>query len=125
MDIDVLLKNGINASNPRYGVLNHYTLKIGNRASLVPSINEKSYGIVMSINKEDLDKLYSDPSVSDYLPEKVVIVTESNDAVKAVCYILPPTSISGTNKSYAKALHNLANRLCFPSEYLESIRRLS
>jgi len=44
MDVTILLKNGIKPSNPRRGYLNDYALKIGNRASLNPCKNEKSYG---------------------------------------------------------------------------------
>ena len=53
MDQDILIKKGINPSNPRKGYLNNYTLKIGNRASLIQCKNEKAYGIVMEVNDEE------------------------------------------------------------------------
>lgn len=57
MDRAILLQNGIKPSNPRKGYLNDYALKIGNRASLVPCNNEKSYGIVMTVDNDAIHKL--------------------------------------------------------------------
>ena len=121
MDKDILIKNGINPSNPRRGYLNNYTLKIGNRASLIQCKNEKAYGIIMEVNDEQITKLYAEKSVADYVPEKVKIVTESNEHIIATCYNLPPELLTGTNELYAKSLYELANKLNFPEEYLDKI----
>lgn len=121
MDEDILMKNGINASNPRKGYLNDYTLKIGNRASLIPCENEKAYGIVMEVNDEEIIKLYAERSVADYIQEKVAVVTETNEHLTATCYNLPLELLTGTNDAYAKSLYELAKRLNFPKEYLDKI----
>jgi len=60
MNKDVLIKNGVNPLNPRKGYLNDYTIKIGNWASLIPCKKEKAYGIIMTINDEELVTLYSE-----------------------------------------------------------------
>ena len=122
MDEDILAKNGIHPSNPRNGYLNHYTLKIGNRASLIPCQNEKAYGVVMEVKDEEIVKLYAEKSVADYVPEEVKVITESNEHLKAICYNLPLELLTGTNASYAKSLHQLAKKLNFPKEYLEKVR---
>ena len=121
MDKDVLIKNGISPSNPRKGYLNNYTLKIGNRASLIPYEKEKAYGIIMTVNDEEIIKLYSEKSVADYIPEKVEVVTETNEQLTATCYNLPLELLTGTNELYAKSLHKLAKKLNFPKEYLSRI----
>ena len=123
MDKDILIKKGINLSNPRKGYLNNYSLKIGKRASLIQSKNEKAYGIVMEVNDEEIIKLYSDKSVADYIPEKVEIVTESKEHITATCYDLPLELLTGTNESYTKSLYELAKKLNFPKEYLEKINK--
>lgn len=123
MDGDILLKNGIHPSNPRKGYLNNYTLKIGNRASLIQSENEKAYGILMEVNDEELIKLYAEKSVADYIPEKVEVVTESNEHSIATCYNLPLELLTGTNEAYAKSLYELAKKLNFPKEYLDKINK--
>jgi hypothetical protein len=124
MDTGVLLKNGIHPSNPRKGYLNNYTLKIGNRASLIPSEGERSYGIVMTIDKDAIRNLYAEASVADYIPEEVSIITHTNDSITATCYNLPLELITGTNTSYAKSLYTLAKQKGFPKAYLEKIKKM-
>ncbi|WP_272152105.1 gamma-glutamylcyclotransferase [Tenacibaculum aiptasiae] len=124
MDKDILIKNGINPSNPRKGYLNNYTLKIGNRASLIPHKNEKAYGIVMEVAKEEIIKLYNEESVADYIPVKVKVTTESNEHLAATCYNLPIELLTGTNKLYSKSLYELAKKLSFPKEYLDKIYKI-
>ncbi|MCH7973347.1 MAG: gamma-glutamylcyclotransferase [Bacteroidetes bacterium] len=123
MDKDILIKNGINPSNPRKGYLNNYTLKIGHRASLIQCKNEKAYGIIMEVNDEEIIKLYSEKSVADYIPEKVEIVTESKEHLIATCYNLPLELLTGTNELYAKSLYELAKKLNLPKEYLDKINK--
>ncbi|MEP1096047.1 MAG: gamma-glutamylcyclotransferase [Cyclobacteriaceae bacterium] len=122
MDVDILLKNGIKPSNPRKGILDDYALKIGNRASLVPCQNEKSYGIVMTVDTNAIHNLYAETSVADYVPEEVNIIINTNDAITATCYNLPSELLTETNGSYAIALHKLAKKEGFPDDYLEKIK---
>jgi hypothetical protein len=125
MDVTILLKNGIKPSNPRKGHLNNYALKIGSRASLIPFENEKSYGIVMTIDKDAIDKLYAEASVADYIPEEVNIILSIGESIKATCYNLPAESLTGTNESYAKSLYTLAEKLGFPDDYLDKIYEIT
>ena len=108
MDAAILLKNGIKPSNPRRGYLNDYALKIGNRASLIPCKNERSYGIVITVDDDAIHHLYAEASVADYVPEEVNIITNTNDSVMATCYNLPSELLTGTNESYAISLYKLA-----------------
>ncbi|MEQ9403456.1 MAG: gamma-glutamylcyclotransferase family protein [Cyclobacteriaceae bacterium] len=125
MDRSILSKNGIDPSNPRKGYLKDYTLKIGDRASLIPCKNEKAYGIVMTVDDGAIKKLYAEPGVADYIPEEVKIVTDKNESVVAICYNLPVESLSGTNESYATSLYNLTRQKGFPEEYLEHIKEMT
>ncbi len=123
MNKDVLIKNGVNPLNPRKGYLNDYTIKIGNRASLIPCKKEKAYGIIMTINDEELVTLYSEKSVADYIPEKVKIIMNNTESVIATCYNLPLELLTGTNELYAKSLYKLSKKLNFPDEYLSIIQK--
>ena len=122
MDQDILTKRGINPANPRKGHLKDYTLKIGKRASLIPCINEKAYGLVMEVDDDEIRQLYAEKSVADYIPEKVTVVTESGEQITAICYNLPLELLSGTNEEYAEALYELAQKLNFPEGYLDKIK---
>ena len=125
MNTDILTKNGLKPSNPRKGYLNDYALKIGNRASLIPSENEKSYGVVITVDDEAVHSLYAEASVADYIPEEVLVVLNGNESVKAVCYNLPPELLTGTNVSYAQSLYKLAKQNDFPEEYLMHIESMT
>ena len=125
MDVTILLKNGIKPSNPRRGYLNDYALKIGNRASLIPCKNEKSYGIVMTIDNDAIHNLYAEASVADYIPEEVNIITNTNDSITATCYNLPSESLTGTNELYTISLYKLAKQEGFPDDYLEKIKKMT
>jgi Gamma-glutamyl cyclotransferase, AIG2-like len=121
MDKDILIKKDISPSNPRKGYLINYTLKIGNRASLIQCEKEKAYGIIMTIKDEEIIKLYAEESVADYISEKVEAVMETNEYLTATCYNLPPELLTGTNEIYARSLYELAKKLNFPIEYLSRI----
>ena len=124
MDPNILKRNGVNASIPRQGYIDHYALKIGNRASLIPCKNERSYGIVMTVDKDEIRDLYSETSVADYIPEEVRVVTETG-GVAAICYNLPSGALTGTNELYAKSLYDLAKKIGFPQEYLTKIEKMT
>ena len=125
MDEGILSKKSIEPANPRPGYLDDYALKIGNRASLIPSQGERSYGIVMTVDEKAIKNLYAEASVADYIPEDVNVIIDSGDSVRAVCYNLPARSMTGTNESYAQSLHELASELAFPSDYLAKIRKMA
>ena len=116
MDVNILSKKVISFSNPRIATLNDYALRIGNRASLIPCHDEKSYGIVMTVKPDEIKKLYSEKSVSDYIPEKVEVITELNESINATCYNLPAEKMSGSNEKYALSLYALAEKLEFPKD---------
>jgi len=123
MDTTILAKNGIFPSNLRKGYLQDYVLKIGNRASLLPEKNERSWGVLMNADKDALYNLYAEPSVADYIPEEVTVHLESGDTVKAFCYNLPAALMTGTNPTYAASLYKLAKTLGFPNVYLKAIKK--
>lgn len=125
MDTSILIKNGLKPTNPRKGYLEDYELKIGTRASLLPCKGAKSYGILMTVDDDEVQKLYAEPSVADYIPEEVTIITFTNERVVAICYNLPIKSLTGTNVTYAESLYQLAKKERFPDDYLNHIRKMA
>lgn len=125
MDLGLLEKNGLSPSNPRMGYLANYALKIGNRASLLPSPGQQAYGLVVTVNGEALQQLYTEPSVADYLPEEVSITLATGDTMAACCYNLPARLLTGTNPAYAGKLLALATQLGFPKDYLATLEQMA
>ncbi len=122
MDEKLLRDKGLNPGNPRKASLPGYGLRIAERATLLASPEETSYGIVMRMAEADLKKLYAEESVSDYIREKVSVITEGYEALEASCYNLPDNLITGSNKAYANSLLQLAKRIGLPDHYLRHIQ---
>lgn len=125
MDQNILSQKGITGENPRIATLNNYELQIGERASLISKSGQVAYGVLMSVDKEDLDELYSETSVADYIPEELTVKIESGDEINAICYNLPLDKMKGRNTKYAKELLELASKLGFLEDYLEKIKRMA
>lgn len=125
MDENILNKYGLKPRDVRKARLDDYVLKIGNRASLLPSNGDTAYGLLIKVDKEATTKLYNEASVEDYIPEEVKAITQAGEVIKAFCYNLPAHSLSGTNSAYARSLYKLAKRLDFPEAYLEHIRKMA
>ena len=114
MDEDILAKKGISPSNAEVGYVDGFALRIGERATLIRSAGTRSYGVMMNITSDQANKLYAESSVTDYVPESVTVEFLNGSKVGASCYNLPVDKITGTNKVYAQALLEVANRLGLP-----------
>ena len=123
MDLKLLEKNGLHLSNSRQAYLPDYALKIGSRASLIPTLGASAYGLVITVDAAGIAALYSEASVADYVPEPVEVVTGEGEKVAATCYNLPSHLLKGTNVAYAEQLYRLAKALDFPQEYLSQIQQ--
>ena len=124
MDESVLARKGIEPSEIAPGSVEDFTLRVGDRATLVPQSGSRAYGLVMTLAAEETEALYADDSVSDYLPESVRVELKNGNTVEATCYILPSSQIAGANKEYAAALLKLATELGFPESYLTQITKV-
>ena len=122
MDVDLLRTKGVNPVNSRSASVHGWSLRIGQRATLVPAPKGRSFGMLMQLTQDEVDRLYSDPSVKAYRPEPVL--AELNDGVNipALCFNLPVAPSPGeANPDYAAKLRDLARRLEFPQDYVSSI----
>lgn len=123
MDVDILANNDVYPTRQDIGYLQDYTLKIGNRASLIPSKNKRAYGILMTVDSDKMQDLYAEPSVADYIPEEATIVLNTGKTVAGICYNLPAELLTGTNTNYAKSLYKLAKKMGLPIDYQQTIKR--
>src|ERR1700722_19193877 len=98
MDADALRSSGFHPSNEQQARVEGMILRLGQRAALALDPSQSTYGFVMDLSQEELDRLYSDPSVAAYRPEAVVVRLISGDKIDAVCYNLPvPSKPGGRN----------------------------
>jgi hypothetical protein len=123
MDEDLLRSRGITPVNLRPASVSGFQLRIGNRATLVPSTASRVFGLIVSLSHAELERLYSEPGVSAYQPEAILAQLSNGEIVAALCFNLPePPSADEYNVDYASRLRSLAERLNFPADYIESIQ---
>ena len=103
------------ASVPRYA------LKLGERATLVPTREGRVYGTVMTLKHQDVDRLYSEPSVAAYRPEPVLAQLMDGTAEPALCFNLPMQQGSSSHAEYAIALQAMARKMGLPDDYVAAL----
>ncbi len=121
MDEDILKEKGFHPTNKKLTVANGYGLRIGEKATLIKSESESSYGIVMDLSEDEIERLYSAPGVSEYVPEEIEVTDNDGNNYKVLCYNLPISKLTGSNIEYAKSLSVAAQKMGLPKSYVEQI----
>ena len=123
MDQEFLIAKGVQPTNIRRASVRDFVLRIGERAALVREHSGRVYGVVMSLSHNELDKLYSEPSLRAYRPEAVLADMSNGEVIAALCYNLPePPSREDRNADYASKLRSVAQKIGLPADYVASIR---
>src|SRR5713101_5777888 len=123
MDSAAIWSMGAHPVNVRPAVLPGYTIRIGNRATLVREAGSSVHGLLMDLPRTEIDALYSGPGLEAYRPEPVVADTPDGARIPALCFNLAtPPSPGEVNREYANQLRELARRLGLPQDYVEHIR---
>ena len=123
MDEAVLHAKGLTSPNLRIAVVPGFQLRIGSRATLVPTPSERVFGVVASLSHSELERLYSEPSVQAYKPEAVLAHILNGEILAALCFnLVEPPSADEHNPEYAAKLRALAAQLQLPPDYVSSIQ---
>jgi len=76
----------------------------------------------MRLSQDEIERLYSEESVSQYRPEAVMAELADGAQVPALCFnLLQEPGRQERNPDYARQLRDLGCRLGFPSEYVDRI----
>jgi len=123
MDNELLRAKGLAPGRAELASVDGLSLRIGQRAALVPAPGSRVHGVVVSLTLADLDRLYSEPSVQAYKPQAVLANLATGGVIAALCYNLsqppPPTE---RNPEYATKLRAVAQKVGLPPEYVESLQ---
>ncbi len=123
MDADLLRTKGADPVKIRPACVPGFALSIGQRATLVRNPGARAYGMLMELTHTEIERLYSETSVSTYRPEAVLSELADGSRVPALCFnLIVPPGPEEANSEYAAKLRDLARRLGFPSDYVESIQ---
>jgi hypothetical protein len=123
MDGMALRAKGLNPFNARHARIDGMALRIGERATLVADANASAHGILMELTHQEIDQLYSDPSVAMYRAEAVLAELADGSHAAALCFNLPrPPRLEEANPDYAAKLREVGRRLNPPPDYIEKIK---
>jgi len=123
MDQSLLVEKGLHPEIVGPAVLPDYRIHIGERATLLRSASSRAYGMVMELDDREALVLYSEPSVREYIRERVQVeLLDTRETVEAHCYNLPhEVGQVGANPAYAIELSQLVEELQFEAEYVDEI----
>ena len=122
MDVGLLKTSGVMAENPRKAYVDGYSLRIGNRATLVPAEQGRAYGMVLALTHGELDVLYGGPGLENYRPEALQATLMDGGSLPALCYnLLEAPAEHERNDAYAAKLREALDSLGFPADYVASV----
>ena len=122
MDEDLLRTKGLDPQGGEVAAVDGLALRIGRRAALVPAPGSRVHGLVFSLTLSEVDRLYSDPTVSAYKPQAVLATLASGGVIAALCYNLSePPLLSERSPEYAAKLRAVAQKVGLPAEYVASL----
>lgn len=122
MDLEILRAANVAPVNPRRAYVDDFALRIGQRATLLPSAGARAYGMLFALTHSELDRLYAAPSLEQYRPEAVLAQPLEGTPAPALCYNLREAPRPDErNPEYAARLQRALSKLDFPPEYVASI----
>ena len=122
MDVDILRASDVIAVDPRRASIDDFALRIGRRATLIPSVGARAYGMLVALTHAELARLYAGPGLEEYRPEAVLVRPLDGALTAALCYNLrEPPGRHERNAEYAARLQQLLTRLDFPPEYIAAL----
>jgi hypothetical protein len=118
LDPDVLRGKGVEPRSARLGLVTGRSLRIGRQATLLRSVGGQACGVVYSITREELDRLYAAAGPTGYGPEPVLVQTLDGDFIPALCCTLrdAPGEPEG-NADYARDLRGAMVRAGLPGPF--------
>jgi Gamma-glutamyl cyclotransferase, AIG2-like len=122
MDAEALRAKGFDPVEARQASVKGMTLRLGDRATLVPDFGGSVHGMLMALSHDEIDRLYAEASVSAYRAEPVLACLTDGSGVPALCFNLPaPAQAHQANMEYAAKLQAVARRLGLPESYIARI----
>lgn len=105
--------------------LDHWDIGFCPLATLIPSVGRSAYGILAELSRDDIQRLYSREELATYEPADVTVETRDSRRLWAVCYISRSAKSLKPAPEYVRIILETAERLGFPPEYTERLKRLA
>ena len=122
MDVDVLRESNVVPINPRRAYVDDFALRIGQRATLLPSSSARAYGMLIELTHQELERLYTAPGLEHYRSEAVLAHPLEGTPVPALCYnLLEAPGPHERNPHYVTRLQRVLTKLNFPPAYVAGV----
>ena len=121
MDEALLRSMGIPCYQRGLASVPDYALRVGQRATLVPELGARAHGVLATLTHADIERLYTDPSVSMYRPEAVLVERGDGARTPALCFNLAEPQSQERNAEYAEKLRAVAEAVGLPKDYVATI----
>ena len=116
MDETILKSKNVNPRNQRKGVVRGFKLRIGKMATLLRNNNGEAHGLIYSLTHSEIDLLYKGSGLTDYVPEALLVETDDNKTIPALCCnLLTPPRSGEQNREYHEKLIQCMNRYNLPN----------
>lgn len=118
LDPDVLTSKGVEPREGRPAVADGYSLRIGQKATLVRIHGAAASGMLYSITHAELDGLYWGAGLTEYRAEPLLVRTLDGEFVPALCCnLLQPPAEHEENPEYARSLREAMIRADLPGPF--------
>ena len=122
MDVELLHERGVEPRNVRHVWLDGWRLVIGARAYLVAHETSVVEGLVMDVDDAQLERLYSDKSVSEYVAVEMAVRDRAGGVERVSCYNLPHGDPAAKqDAAYRAKLVALGRRIGLSASYLSTL----
>jgi hypothetical protein len=117
MDPVLLEQKGVIPRNPRSAKVEGYALRIGQRVTLLRSLESRAFGMVYSLTHAEIHSLYWGAGIEAYRAEAVIVQIPGGGSIPALCCILlEPPAAEEVNPEYSEKLSEVLKRLGLPGE---------
>jgi hypothetical protein len=120
---DVMARGGLRPEHVEVARLSGFDIHISPHACITPSDQHSIYGVLVRASHDELGRLYSMDGVGVFLPEAVLVQTQSGAMVPALCYIPPAPDNKPADLDYLERLLAAARQHGFPGWYLQRLER--
>jgi hypothetical protein len=126
MDPALLKDKGLSPSDPVVAKLPNYKFILGQRASMISCNGQETWGTLIELEQQELDQLYSEPSVKDYVAIDVTCEDKLGRKISAKTYILPGDYkiYPPESTDYARTLYDICEKLKLPKKYMTTLTSL-
>ncbi len=114
MDENILKSKNVIPRNPRPASVNGYKLRIGKMATLLRCKNSQAFGMVYSLTHAEINKLYIESGLTDYIAEAITVLIENKPLNTLCCNLLNPPQNEDSNNEYFEKLKICMNKYNLP-----------